>query len=386
MQRDSGKPEVLYVSGSAVEEGTAAYTHVMKVTEGLRNRGFPVRLVAVDYAGRRPSIGRRCLSILAVQVRVLSILIASKVRRKRLILYERYHAFMPFLSILARFLRIPSLLEVNGRPDDFVEIWNPPGFVAGMIVKMIGPSLRAASAVIAVTEGLSDSLGKEFKVDPGKLHVVPNGVDVKLFSPGSQMGCRAELGLPQAGKIVTYVGSLSIPRGVKTLLEACSLLANASLDVQTLIVGGGVLEDDVRKSIDQKGLANSVVLIGQVPNESVPQYVCAADVCVAPYARCLSNMNGLSPLKVYEYLACSRPVVASDFPWISGVLRDGPCGIVVEPDDAGALSNGIRWMLEHPEEAEEMGRGGRALVEKRFTWDIAVDRIAGIICDLCHDG
>jgi glycosyltransferase involved in cell wall biosynthesis len=385
MQRYSGKPEVLYTSASAVEEGTAPYTHVMEVIQGLRKRGFPVRLVAVDYGGRQPSIGRRCVSIVVVQLRILLTLITSKLRRKRLILYERYHVFMPFPSIVAGCLRIPSLLEVNGRPDDFVEIWNPPRLIAGMIVKTVGPSLRAASAVIAVTESLSDSLRKEFKVHQGKLHVVPNGVDVEVFSPGDRRECRLKLGLNETGKIITYVGSLSIPRGVGTLMGACGLLEGAPLDVQTLIVGGGALEDDIRRSIDEKGLANRVLLIGQVPNESVPHYVCAADVCVAPYARCLSNVNGLSPLKVYEYLACGRPVVASDFPWISGVLREGPCGIVVEPDDASALSEGIRWMLEHPEEAEEMGRRGRALVQKRFTWDMTVDRIAQVIGDLCHD-
>jgi glycosyltransferase involved in cell wall biosynthesis len=386
MQRDSGKPEILYASGSAVEEGTAPYTHVMEVIGGLRKRGFPVRLLAVNYRGKYPSIGRRCLSILGVQLRVLFSLVASKLRRKPLILYERYHVFMPLLPIVARVLRIPSLLEVNGRPDDFVEIWNAPGLIAGMIVKTIGPSLRAGSAVIAVTEGLSDSLTKEFRVDQGKLDVVPNGVDVGLFRPRDQNECRMKLGLKGTGKVVTYVGSLSVPRGVETLLEACSLLANASVDVQTLIVGGGVLQDDIKKIMDEKVLANRVVLVGQVPNDSVPHYVCAADVCVAPYARCLSNVSGLSPLKVYEYLACGKPVVASDFPWISGVLREGPCGIVVEADDAAALSDGIRWLLEHPEEAEEMGRCGRALVEQRFTWDIAVDRIAEIIADLYHDG
>jgi len=386
MQRVSDKPEVLYVSGSAVEEGTAPYTHVMEVIGGLRKRGFPVRLVAVDYGGRQPSVGRRCLSIFVVQLRVVLALVASELRRKRLILYERYHVFMPVLSIVARFLHIPSLLEVNGRPDDFVEIWSPPAFVSRVIVKTIRPSLRAASAVVAVSDGLSDSLRKEFKIAPRKLHVVPNGVDVELFSPGDRHEARMRVGLKETGKIVTYVGSLSIPRGVETLLEACSLLAEEALDVQTLIVGGGVLEDDIRRSIGEKRLGNRVLLVGQVPNENVPHYVCAADVCVAPYARCLSNEKGLSPLKVYEYLACGRPVVASDFPWISDVLREGPCGIVVEPDDAAALSEAIRWLLERPEEAQEMGRRGRALVEKRFTWDIAVDRIAEIIRDLCHDG
>jgi len=385
MQRDSGKVELLYVSGSAVDEGTAPYTHVMEVVRGLRSRGFAVRLVAANYGGGRPSVPRRCLSILVVQLRVLFMLAVSKLRRKRLILYERYHVFMPFPPICAGFLRIPSLLEVNGRPDDFVEIWKPPSLVARIIVKTIGPSLRAASAVVAVTDGLRDFLRENFKVNQEKLHVVPNGVDVELFKPDDRHECRIKLGLKETGKIVTYVGSLSIPRGVETLLEACSLLAEEPLDIQTLIVGGGALEDDIRKTIEERGLANSVILVGQVPNERVPHYVCAADVCVAPYARCLSNVNGLSPLKVYEYLACGRPVVASDFPWISGVLREGPCGIVVEPDDPPALRDGILWLLEHPEEAEEMGRRGRERIEKHFTWDIAVDRIAEIIDDLCYD-
>jgi len=293
---------------------------------------------------------------------------------------------MPLPSLTARLLHIPSLLEVNGRPDDFMEIWKPPRMLGTVVLKTIGPCLRAASAVIAVAEGLSDFVTERYGIEQRRLHVVPNGVDVERFRPLDRLQCRRKLGLKKDAKIVTFVGSLSLPRGMETLLEACKLLVAAQrVDVHTLLVGGGALQDDVERAIDKKGLVSRVVMVGRVPTGSVPQYVCAADVCVAPYASCLSNASGLSPLKIYEYMACGRPVVASDFPWISDLLHDGPCGVVAEPDSAVALGEAILGLLENPEEAEEMGRRGRELVENRFTWDIAVDRIVGIMGQLRLD-
>ena len=383
MQSDSGKPEIIYVSGNTVEVGEPAHTHVMAIVGGLRDRGYTVRLIAVNYHGNRPVVVRRLAAILCIQLRVLLRLLAARLLRKPTVLYVRYHPFTPLPTIIARILRIPSLLEVNGALDDFVEIWNPPKPVAAMVLKTIAPCLRAASAIVAVADELADHVREDVGIERDKLHVVDNGVNTDLFKPLDTTECRKKLGLKEDAKIVTFVGTLSVYQGLDTLLAACEQLVRAEgPDVTTLIVGDGALRKDVERTISEKGLESCVTLVGRVPLEDVPQYVCAGDVCVAPFAECVSTAGGFSPLKVYEYMACGKAVVASDFSCFSSVLSEGPCGLVTEPGNATALGQAVLRLLENPAEAEHMGRRGRELVEERFTWDIATDKIVDIMTEL----
>jgi glycosyltransferase involved in cell wall biosynthesis len=303
--------------------------------------------------------------------------------KKPTLLYVRYHPFTPSPTIIARILRVPSLLEVNGALDDFVEIWDPPKPITSIVLKTIAPSLRAASAVIAVAEELAEHVQQTVGIEPDRLHVVDNGVNTGLFRPLDSAECRKKLGLKQDARIVTFVGTLSVYQGLDTLLDACEQLVQAKgYDIRTLIVGDGALRTDVERTISEKNLENCVTLVGRVPLEDVPQYVCAGDACVAPFAECVSTAGGFSPLKVYEYMACGKAVVASDFSCFSNVLSEGPCGLVTEPGNATALSQAVLRLLENPAEAEQMGRRGRELVEKRFTWDIATDKIVDIMTGL----
>jgi glycosyltransferase involved in cell wall biosynthesis len=302
---------------------------------------------------------------------------------KPTVLYVRHHPFTPIPTVIARILRVPSLLEVNAALDDFVEIWNPPKPVTSIVLKTTAASLRAASAVIAVAHELVEHVQQDCGIKPVKFHVIENGVNTDLFRPLDTGECRQRLGLRQDARIVTYVGTLSAAHGLDTLLDACEQLVQAKgHEIQTLIVGEGVLRTHIERTISEKGLKDHVTLVGQVPLEDVPQYMCAGDVCVATFAECVATAGGFSPLKVYEYMACGRALVASDFSCFSDLVTEGPCGLVTEPGDATALSQAVLRLLENPAEAEQMGRRGRELVEKRFTWDIATDKIVRIMTEL----
>jgi len=377
------KPEIVYVSGNTVEEGEPAHTHVMATVGGLRDRGYPVRLIAANYHGKRPGVVRRLAAIFCIQLRALLRLLVARLLGKPAVLYVRHHPFTPVPTVIARILRVPSLLEVNAALDDFVEIWNPPKPVTSIVLKTTAASLRAASAVIAVAHELVEHVHQDFGVELHRFHVIDNGVNTDIFRPLDTAECRERLGLRQDSRIVTYVGTLSVAHGLDTLLDACEQLVQAKEhDIRTLIVGDGVLRTHLERTISEKGLKDCVTLVGRVPLEDVPQYVCAGDVCVATFAECVATAGGFSPLKVYEYMACAKAVVASDFSCFNSVLSEGPCGLLTEPGDSTALSQAVLRLIENPAEAEQMGRRGRELVEKRYTWDIATDKIVNIMTEL----
>jgi glycosyltransferase involved in cell wall biosynthesis len=113
-----------------------------------------------------------------------------------------------------------------------------------------------------------------------------------------------------------------------------------------------------------------VIFAGQVPHAQIGGYLAAMDVAVAPY-RAPGPGEGdfyFSPLKVFEYLAAGKPVVAPRLGQIAGILAEGRCGALYPPDDVAALATHLRTLANDPALRASLGRAGAALVRERYTW------------------
>jgi glycosyltransferase involved in cell wall biosynthesis len=141
-----------------------------------------------------------------------------------------------------------------------------------------------------------------------------------------------------------------------------------------LIVGDGKSLKDLKDLAKELGIGDDVAFTGSVPYEEVPKYINAADVCVALKR---SMESGFSSLKLYEYMACGRPIVASDVPGFE-ILRDSNSGLLVNPDDKDDVAKAILTVLKNVEMGKEMGRNGRDLVVKDYSWDATAKRIMAI--------
>lgn len=229
------------------------------------------------------------------------------------------------------------------------------------------------------SKGLSDIYIRQ-GLPKDKLVIAHNGVELERFSDlPSKKQIRKILNLPQNKKIVCYSGNIYEGRGIEELIEISGKLK----DVIFLIVGG--LENDVqryKRIIESKGIQN-FQLIGFVPHKDVPLYLRASDVLVMPYTRKMTIKGGTiaqeftSPIKLFEYMAAARPIVATSISSVKEVLEDGINSVLVEPDSEKALYDGINKVLHDSVLANKIAKRAGADI-REFTWEHRVEKILDI--------
>jgi glycosyltransferase involved in cell wall biosynthesis len=167
--------------------------------------------------------------------------------------------------------------------------------------------------------------------------------------------------------VIGYAGHLYSWKGVDVLLDAIARLPRA----RGLIVGGHSAEPDLArtKSVAERlGVADRVTFTGLVEPARVAQLLRQADVLVLPNPASAISTRYTSPLKLFEYMAAGRPIVASDLPSIREVLRDGVNAMLVPPGDPGALASAIDRLLTDPGLAARLARAALDDVPK-YSWD-----------------
>lgn len=361
-------------------KGEAA--HVQGVVRALSRQGARVHLLAERLGGRRPvDLDSVAVHRLARThggrdraERERTALASNDTLRERLegipdvdLVYERYTLWSYAAMEWARDRGIPALLEVNGARVE-------EATMQGTLIDRAGAervaerAVGAASALIAVSEGVADHLRRRF--DAGdRVHVIPNGVDPERF-PERLLEERAQGERPFT---VGYVGGFRPYHGLETLVEAFALLRERHPEAQLRLVGEGNVSDEVALRIERLGIAEAVLLPGALQPHEVPAQLAQMDVGVAPYA--VSHASYASPLKVLEYFASGIPAVGSGVEQHGDLIREGETGFTFESGDAGSLAELLDRLARDASLREGLGRAGRELVLARYTWDAVAERI-----------
>ncbi len=192
---------------------------------------------------------------------------------------------------------------------------------------------------------------------------------------------RARAGWPADAFVVGYMGrfqTLGMDKGLGDLVQAVIALARdgGSPPARLGLVGGPAeYLDKIRARLRAAGLPEDVLLYaGQVPAPQVPVYLRAFDVCVMPFPWTEHFAYYASPMKLFEYMASGRPVVATDLPSTAEIIRDGENGLLVPPGDAAARAAALRRLRGDPALAGRLA--DRAAADARsYTWDARARRI-----------
>lgn len=290
------------------------------------------------------------------------------------VIYERYSLFGTGGAAIAAELGVPLVLEVNAPLVD--EQARHRGLVSVHAARQAERTIvRAADLVIAVSDGLERWL-RELGVEAARVAVIPNGVDSDCFRPRPREGAelRRELGL--AGRhVVVFLGSLKPWHDIPTLIRALALLRREPGAPTLLVVGEGPERSSLETLAVHEGV--DTVFVGALAHERVPAYLAAADVAVAPYAE--HEAFYFSPIKLFEYLAAARPVVAADIGDIAHCVRPGETGFLYPPGDATELAAAIRTVLQSQEAAAGLARAGRSHVCEHHTWAGNARRVVELV-------
>ncbi|HEX9015482.1 MAG TPA: glycosyltransferase family 4 protein, partial [Chloroflexota bacterium] len=197
--------------------------------------------------------------------------------------------------------------------------------------------------------------------------VAPDAVDLARFAGlPDRKTARRSLGMPEEPKVICYTGHLYEWKGAHTLALASSYLPEGYL----VYVVGGTSEDleAYRGFLGAQGLER-VRAVGHVPPNRVPAYLAAADALALPNSgRSETSSRHTSPMKLFEYMAAGRPIVASRLPSLLEVLRDGENALLVKPDDPEALAKGLVRAVTDRDLASRIAEVAREEVAA-YSWD-----------------
>ncbi len=230
--------------------------------------------------------------------------------------------------------------------------------------------VRRTGQVFAVTQKLADDL-IALGADADHTHVARDGVRRDRFADvPDQAAARREIGWADDAFIVGYAGRLhtmAMDKGVGVLVEALAQVGDCALG---LIGGPDDMAEALRERWRELGQPDERFLYaGQVAPERVPVYLSAFDVCALPSPWTPFFAYYTSPMKLFEYMASGRAIVASDLPTNAEVLIDGELALLTPPSDAGALAAAIRQLRDDPALRQRLAAKAYATVMAQYTWD-----------------
>jgi glycosyltransferase involved in cell wall biosynthesis len=362
-----------------MEAGESA--HIRGVLDGLAALGHRPRVLsndelpAIRRAGHPLEVARPRATFNATPLAfevwnnfVFTLRLWREVRRARPdVVYQRYSRNSWAGVAVARLAGLPLLLEWNNSEVWATRHWSPVGWWARVVAVFEDVNRRGADRVVVVSRALAAEL-EAHGVDPARIVVNPNGVDPERFRPGAGgEAVRERYGLGDA-LVVGFVGSFNFYQGTPVLMRAATEVCREA-DARFLLVGYGELLGPTRAAAEEAGVTDRVVFTDRVPVDDVPAYVDACDVAVAPMT---PNRDGSdffnSPVKVFEYMAAGKAIVASRLGQIAEVIEEGETGLLVAPDSPGELAAAILRLARDPGLRRRLGEAARRAAVERHTW------------------
>jgi colanic acid biosynthesis glycosyl transferase WcaI len=269
--------------------------------------------------------------------------------------------------ILARYKHCPFIFMVS-------DLWPASAVALGALRNRVLIQLaewlerstyKRASLIWALSAGIRDGI-IQCGIPQERVFLLTNGADLSKFYPLPQKEARAELGWDERFTVL-YAGTFGLSHGLTTVLEAAKRMQDHP-DIHFILVGDGAERADLVSKAQQWDLKNVTFLDAQ-PHDRMPVVLAGADVCLVPM-RNLALFEGRLPLKMFEVMACARPILLG----VEGEARrlaeqEAQAAMYVEPENVEALVAGILYLQEYPEEAMLLGVHGRTYVEARYNRD-----------------
>ncbi|MFZ0816314.1 MAG: glycosyltransferase family 4 protein [Candidatus Sulfotelmatobacter sp.] len=273
---------------------------------------------------------------------------------------------------LARWKRVPFIFEVRDLwPESLaaVGMGNGDSLLHRSLAKIAGFLYRRSDRIVVVTPAFEDYLVEHWRVPREKISVIENGVETDVFAPpvftaDSATSLRRELGFE--GKfVVSYIGTMGMAHGLETIISAAMLLQETNPEIAFLLLGEGAEKEHIIALARERGLSN-LQFIGQQPREKIPTYISASDVCLVLLKKA-DIFKTVIPTKMLEFMSCARPVILGVDGQARSILEESQGGLVIEPENAYALAEAIRYLAANRELARELGYNGREHIVRKFS-------------------
>jgi glycosyltransferase involved in cell wall biosynthesis len=381
--------KVLLAAPTYLPSRRANTLQVLKMAQALQGIGHEIRVLVPDpYKGRIPNweslshhygLNQKLdLFWLPVNSRFRSYDYGYKVIQQfRIWDADLLYTRLPQAAALGSTLKVPTIFEIHDLPGGRVGPWLLRVFLKG----------SGAQRLVVITKALRDALDNQVSSLPDAPFTIiaPDGVDLSRYEnmltpkeARESLTVRGHLQLPADRFTAGYTGSLYEGRGMRLILA----LAQHLTDMSFLIVGGApdVLQA-LEAEVEQHQLEN-VILRGFVANVELVEYQSACDVLLMPYQEKVAASSGgdiapyLSPMKLFEYLACGRVILSSDLPVLREILNESNA-ILLPPSDVYAWVNALREIKDGLPRGKALAAQARRDSE-RYTWEARAVKILSL--------
>ena len=280
-------------------------------------------------------------------------------------IYERYTLYHLAGTLLHRWFRVPFYLEVNA------PLAAERGRFGNLQLHRLAKALedwvwRSADRIFVVTEVLKGIVAAA-GVDRDHITVVPNGVDRETYPPAAY---RSRPGDPIT---IGFIGFVRDWHGLDAVIAG--LPPRCDPPIRLIVAGEGPARPALERQARMSGVEHLVRFTGVEQRQDIPDLIRSFDIALQPRAVAYA-----SPLKLFEYMAASRAIVAPDQPNIREILKNGETAILFDPEDPNGLWHAIRRFAADPLLRERLGHAARLALEAcDYTWQANAARITGAI-------
>ena len=296
------------------------------------------------------------------------------------------HAHSPVLDAMAARraadrLGLPLVYEIRAFWED-AAVGNGTGHEGSWRYRLTRAletrAVRRADHVVVICEGLRDDLVAR-GIDPARIMVSPNGVDLTLFGdpPPHDDALAATIGLPPDAEVIGFIGSFYDYEGLDDLIAAMPLLAAQRPHAHLLLVGGGPMADALAAMAAASPVPDRIRFVGRVPHQEVDRYYSLIDILAYP-RKAMRLTDLVTPLKPLEAMAQGRLVAASSVGGHRELIVDGQTGTLFPPDDPAAMAAALAALLADREGWDARRARARDYVARERDWHVNVRRYAPV--------
>jgi glycosyltransferase involved in cell wall biosynthesis len=377
-------PRVLYTAFDIVPSPKGASTHILHNIRGLVNSQYDVHLLTPNDGVLSPEDTLEGARVTRIAQDLSQSFLERAIHFGKAVLahltlhpeYDvvHYRNIWDGLAVAQNKSRFgyKTLFEVNGLPS--IELkYHYPGIDSSLLLKIKEQeiaTLHLSDAILCpsnVTRDYIASLG----LDRKRITVIPNGVSPSDFSPS--LLPRREGRLP----VLLYIGTLADWQGLEVLIRALPRILEHQA-VRLRIVGRGRSRQRklLTKQIRKMGVEGSVVIQTAVPHHEVPALIAESDICLAPLGLNDRNVTqGACPIKVLEYMASSRPLIASNMPIVRELVREHMDALLFSPNDPEDLARQVLVLLNNYELSKRLADSATERALTKFTWHEAQKKL-----------
>jgi len=300
------------------------------------------------------------------------------------LVYERSGLYRHGVAKACKYLHLPYVLYVEA--DEILEYDYMQKPITGLLrwraQKIFQFNLDAADCIVCVSQPLKAHLTKIWNIQAEKIFVFPNGVDAEQFRPNPEQRAKIRDHLKvSTNPLILFVGNFYEWHDVAILLDAFSQILKSYPDTRLVLVGEGSTRNIMEERAAALGITYAVQFTGLLPHADVPHYAAAADIAVVPYPPIKHDL-WFSPLKLFEYMASAKAIVASAIGQLPDIVKDGRNCLLVPPGNIQALVNAVQRLIDDSDLREGLGNQAREDAILKHSWENYITNLEHLFVDV----